>query len=427
MKKYFSHAPTSRNCHIYRMLQANGKKRALSFHTPGHKVSKWDITELSYSDCLANPTDVILRAQRDVEDIVRSKASEFLTDGSTSGVYTLLYLLKEKGVKKVALSPFSHISVFRACALFGLNPVIIEGQTPFSQPTAREMEEALLRADALFLTSPNYYGKIADLPLARAVCDEQNKPLVIDGAHGGHLHADPVLYAGKYADAWVDGAHKSMPAMTQGALVSVAREDWVEDLRKIVPLFRTTSPSYPILASIEYAFKYPENEKLAVASRAFMQANRHRIYQSDDWTKVCVRFGRHCPRVSAWLEKQGIYAEFQDGEYLLFYLSPATKVKDFERLKRKLLAAFVLFPVEESEPTTPFEKAPVSGEKEWVEIEKAEGRVAASSFGLFPPCLPLAVDGQRIDGEILRRLQSGGHTFGVEAGKVCVYTEGEKV
>ena len=96
MKRIFSHAKTAKKCHVLKMLK--GQKEHVSFHTPGHKAPGWDITELSYSDCLADPTGVILRAQKDVETIVKSAASEFLTDGSTSGVYTLLYILKQKGV-----------------------------------------------------------------------------------------------------------------------------------------------------------------------------------------------------------------------------------------------------------------------------------------------------------------------------------------
>ncbi|MBQ8428272.1 MAG: hypothetical protein IJX18_03355, partial [Clostridia bacterium] len=307
MKRFFSHKKTASACHIYSMLTKAARGTHLSFHTPGHKHPKWDLTELSFSDCLADPTGCLLRAREDVEKIVGAKGSEFLTDGSTSGVYSLLYILKEKGIKRIALSPYSHVSVFRACALFGLQPVLLEAQTPLSQPTEKQMREGLFKADALLLTSPNYYGTIADLSAARRLCDEQKKFFIVDGAHGGHLHYKPWQYAGSYADGWVDGAHKSLPAMTQGALVSVAREDWVEDLRKIVPLFRTTSPSYPVMASVEYAFKYPRNPALEMQASAFIRENSHRIYQSGDWTKICARFGANSIRANEWFEKRGIY------------------------------------------------------------------------------------------------------------------------
>ena len=79
-------------------------------------------------------------------------------------------------------------------------------------------------ADALLLTSPDYYGNIADLSAIRAFCNQTGKLLLIDGAHGGHLHFHKDLYAGAYADMWVDGVHKSLPALTQGAVVSARTE-----------------------------------------------------------------------------------------------------------------------------------------------------------------------------------------------------------
>ncbi len=426
MKEIFSHKGTARRCHIYQTLKNAATKKHLSFHTPGHKVARWDVTELSYSDCLADPKGCILQARTDLEKIVGAKGSEILTDGSTSGVYALLYLWKEKGVKRIALSPFSHVSAFRACALFGLQPVLLEGQTALSQPTVAQMEQALSEADALFLTSPNYYGTIADLAAARALCDRQNKPLIVDGAHGGHLHGLP-QYAGKYADGWVDGVHKSLPALTQGALVSVNNAALVEDFRRIVPLFRTTSPSYPVMASVEYALKYPRNLSLEKAAAAFAQRYGHRIYSGGDWTKLVVLFGAASCKAEKWLEERGIYAEFCDGKYLLFYLSPATKKREFAYLVKKLTEAFSLFPVEEevapvASPIITQQDAPA----EWIEIDNAVGRVAASDFGLFPPCLPLCVKGQMIDGQTVEKMIRAKHTFGTKDGKIRVYQQGEK-
>ncbi len=428
MEKIFSHAKTAKKCHVLQMLK--GQKGHVSFHTPGHKTPGWDITELSYSDCLAHPTGALLRAREDVEKIIGSKASEFLTDGSTSGVYALLSICKRKGVKKMAVSPFSHVSVFRGLAMMGIEPVLIEGQTALSQPTEKEMQAALCEADGILLTSPNYYGAIADLSAARRLCDKENKYFVVDGAHGAHLHHKPWQYAGSYADGWVDGAHKSLPAMTQGALVSVKREDWVDDLREAAATFRTTSPSYPILASIEYAYKYPRNPVLEGLASTFARENSHRIYFGGDWTKICVLFAGKAQAANDWFEKQGLYPEFCDGKFVLFYLSPATKIARFKKLIKAVQRAFTLFPVTEEEREQVFAPPRIngakSGEKEWVEIEKAVGRVAAGAFGLFPPCLPLVCDGQVVEEQAIARLKRAQHTFGVKDGKVVVYTKGEK-
>ena len=79
------------------MLFKSGKEKHLSFHTPGHKAGKWDITELAYSDNLSSPSGCIAEAERDVAQILGAKKSFILTDGSTAGVLAMLYAAKTLG------------------------------------------------------------------------------------------------------------------------------------------------------------------------------------------------------------------------------------------------------------------------------------------------------------------------------------------
>ena len=120
--------------------------------------------------------------------------------------------------------------------------------------------------------------------------------------------------------------------MTQGAVVSARTLKQAEDLKEAVDIFRTTSPSYPIMASVEYAVKYRENPKLEREVLRFIRSNPSRIYFGGDWTKLCVRFGESSFLVEKYLEKKGVYAEFCDGNILMFYLSPATKIREFSIL-----------------------------------------------------------------------------------------------
>lgn len=323
------------NCRIADMLRAQ-KKGHISFHTPGHKRAGADITELSYSDNLYSPHGVIERAERDVAEILGATRSFLLTDGSTCGVFSMIYCVKASGGKRLAVPAFSHPSVFHACKVLGIEPVII-AQTAKEgiplQPTEKEIAEAVKKADALLLTSPDYYGNFPPLEAARALLEEVDKLFLIDGAHGGHLHFTD-LHAGKYADLWVDGVHKSLPALTQGAVVSAKTEKWSEVLKEAVRVFRTTSPSYPILASVEYAVKYPRNEQIEILAQSFKIANK--CIMNADWTKILVRFGSQSDAAQEYLEKNGIYPEFNDGNYLMFYLSPCTKPQELKRLGKMI-------------------------------------------------------------------------------------------
>ena len=337
MRNFRLDKETLKACAIFSMLKTHAKRRHVSFHMPGNKWGKWDITELSFSDNLSSPSGCIAAAERDIARILGADRSFILTNGSTSGVFSMLDAAKRAGVKTVAAPQASHKSLFNACALLGLTPFLFTQKTQKGVPaplteqdlaTEKGEDGAFMRAfenaDALFLTLPDYYGNVPDLKRLRALCEKSGKLLLIDGAHGGHLHFDKTVYAGASADMWVDGVHKSLPALTQGAIVSARTPALSELLGESVGTFRSTSPSYPVMASVEYAVKYPRNVALEAEVRAFVAAHKDRLYQNKDWTKVCALFGNAAFEVQDELERRGIYPEFADGNAVLFYLSPAT-------------------------------------------------------------------------------------------------------
>ena len=450
MKRFLKNKAVLKDCKIYQVLSESAKKKHLSFHTPGHKIGKWDITELSFSDNLSCPRGCIAEAERDIANCIGAKKSFILTDGSTSGVLSMLYAAKTLGVQSIAFCQNSHKSIFNGCQMLGLTALIYPSEErekiPFP-PTMSALNtkfgSVLSAADALFFTSPDYYGNVADLAAVREYCDKTGKLLLIDGAHGGHLHFDKDLYAGAYADMWVDGVHKNLPAFTQGALVSARTDLAAEALRKAVDIFRTTSPSYPIMASVEYAVKYPRNETLEKSVRDFAN-NNPRIYLGADWTKLCVVFGNSAFEVEKELENQGVYAEFCDGHTLMFYLSPATTAKQWISLQKILIGLFEKYPLasaqvsqtteisqkeqilqEFEEQNTPSLPSCSQYATEWVAISQTNGRICALQCGMFPPCTPLLTDGERVTSEKLRLLEKSSNVFGLKDGKMLVYVEKE--
>ena len=413
-----------KQCHIFQMLKAHARKKHLSFHTPGHKNGKWDITELSYSDNLVSPNGCIARAQRDITQILGSEKSFIITDGSTLGIHAMLYTAKRLGVKTLAISPLSHQSVFSGLAIFDLQAVT------FVSPSVEHIAPALENADALLITSPDYYGNIPNLSAISALCKSQNKLLIIDGAHGGHLHFDKNLYAGTYADLWVDGVHKSLPALTQGAVVSAKSEKTANALQESVLALRTSSPSYPNMASVEYAVKYPEHKRLENAVREFANKYPLRVSVNQDWTKLCVYFGKHAFKAQKALEQRGIYPEFCDGENVLFYLSPATKIRDVKRLKKTLDKAFIKYPCVKKETDYQIPAPSLflkDVETEWVELEKSIGQICAVSCGLFPPCTPLIHAGEVIEESKIETLKKAKNAFGLKEGAICIVKEARQL
>ncbi len=413
------------DCRIYNMLAA--APRHLSFHTPGHKEGKWDITELSFSDNLANPTGVLKEAQADVAKILGAARSFLLTDGSTCGVLSMLYAAKPA---KLVFSAAAHKSVYNACRLLGIEQIVLDveyrGGIP-QQPTPSAIASALQNAGmgagkgtaAVLLTSPDYYGNVADHAAVRRICEESGALLLCDGAHGGHLHGTP-LHAGAWCDLWVDGVHKSLPAFTQGAVVSARTEPLGARLAAAVDVFRTTSPSYPILAGVEYAVKYPRNLRLEKAAEEFKC--RFHAYENADWTKIVLSYGKNAAKVAAALEGAGIYPEFCDGGNILFYLSPAQPLAQLKKLVSALQPFEGLRAGGQNEAPMPVYRAGKrTGKTEWVPLKDALGRTCARDAGLFPPCLPVICAGQRIEKEHIQRLSGATGVYGIEEGRIAVY------
>lgn len=433
MSGIFKNKGVLRDCKIYQMLKKNAKGKRLVMHMPGHKAGKWDITELSYSDNLASPRGCIAEAESAIAEILGADKSFLLTDGSTCGVHAMLYAAKLLGVQKIALSENMHQSVFYGCRLLGITPLVYtekEAQKISFPPTMyelkRDFSEILRAADALFVTSPNYYGRVADLAEMRKYCQETGKLFLVDGAHGGHLHFDKKRYAGSYADMWVDGVHKSLPALTQGAVVSAKSEKYSAALWEGVRSFRTTSPSYPIMASVEYAVKYPRNERLEQAAYALMDGKR--IVQTDDWTKICVLFGKRAFEANAALEQAGVYAELCDGNTVLFYLSPATKKRDFEKLKKWIFSLLKKYPYEAEKGLERIHTPLVcieNKETEWTGLQGAAGKICAADCGIFPPCTPLIRSGERIEKAQIELLRKATNTYGLSEGKILTVKEEE--
>lgn len=437
---------------IYSMLKKYAKAKK-GFHIPGHKGSgefkgkfgdaSLDITELTFSDNLHSPKGVIAEAERDIAGILGAKRSYITTDGSTSGIFAMLHCAARIG-NKIIVFRNSHASVWNACSFLGLEPLVVQGpdKEGILQPPTAEIIERLVSNDpnivGLLATSPDYYGTIAPLGEYAEVLKKYNRFLFVDGAHGSHLaFYNREIYAGKYADMWVDGAHKTLPSLTQGAIVNVNNEELLGLAEGAMDIFRTTSPSYPIMASVEYGVKYlansPKNFSLAKDAAEELRADESLTFvQTPDWTKLLLDFkplGVSPDKVLPKLEKKGIYPEFSDGRYILFYLSPMTSVAEIKGIKnnilkiiknKKLKNTFKERPhVLDGERSYAFQYA-IKRPSEWVELNQSIGRICAKNAGLMPPCIPVVVTGEVITSAAVDALTHAKSVYGIRSGKICV-------
>lgn len=412
---------TLKKCRIYGMLKEN--KRHVSFHTPGHKYGKWDITELSYSDNLSNPSGVLKAAEEDISKETGAFGSFILTDGSTSGI---MAMVRASGAKRILIPRHSHKSVYNAAEICGATLRIAENEERdgISRPLSlSRIARNISGCDAFLLTYPDYYGNLSDLKSIREICDRNGALLLIDGAHGSMFKGTP-LYAGLYADMWVDGVHKNLPALTQGALVCCREEKFYSALKDAVGVFRTTSPNYIIMASVEFAEKYPGNEKIEKYAEEFKLKSG--AYKNGDWSKAVFSFGDNAFKAEEFFERRGVYPEFCDGQNIMFYFSCVTKKREIDRLYALLKRCKVKFTSEKNKKTESG-TLPHGKETEKIPLGESAGRVAAKACGLFPPCIPIICDGEEITPFIRDRLKEAANTYGTEDGLIEVYKkEGAK-
>lgn len=442
------------NYYIYNQLQKYKGIRK-SFHVPGHKAkgefakffkdADMDITELSYSDNLACPESIIAAAQNDIAEILGARASYILTDGSTSGILTLLYAASRRG-NKIIIPRNAHQSVWNGCKVLGLEPVVVQGGADngvILPPDAEQLERLLVNdvsIAGMLVTHPDYYGNFAPLADYAIILKRYSRLLLVDEAHGAHLAFEPEKrgYAGVYADAWVDGAHKTLATLTQGAILSVNNEKILSDIEEGLNIFRTSSPSYPIMASVEYGVKYMKNNrrileraKLAAAEFA-IKAGAFKFYPSDDWTKICVDMRPlkiSADEAQKVLEKKGIYCEFSDGRYLVFYISSQITKRDMTELRAALFKVATNKKLQNS--YIPRQAVPVSPRtysylyankqpNELLPLKQAVGRMSARNVGITPPCIPIIVAGETITEQAVAKLTAAHSTFGIVNGEIKV-------
>ncbi|NLW10995.1 MAG: hypothetical protein GX028_03150, partial [Clostridiaceae bacterium] len=273
---------------ITALLQLNSAGR-FSWHMPGHHNGRqwpeWlrsnlhllDTTELSGSDDLLAPEGPARQSLEQVSILSGAAWSRYLTAGSTSGILSMLAACPGRG-GRILMSRVCHQSVMHAAALLDLNIVWIkpslwpeappENNEPMTLLPQISLADVQLAAangdfDAVFLTSPDYYGSCAEIAAISEFAHANNASVLVDEAHGAHLsleHIDlPASAMRQGADICVQSLHKTLPALTSAAVIHVSvaavssnRID-LQRLESSLKIFHTSSPSFVIAATAEYA------------------------------------------------------------------------------------------------------------------------------------------------------------------------------
>jgi len=252
-------------------------KNKIMMHMPGHKggkgfsgpfgdnLIKFDVTELPGLDNLHRPSGVIKKSMDECAKAFGAVKSIFLVNGSSSGIHAMLLSSFKKG-DRVLVSRNCHYSVINGLILFGIKPVFVmprynEEWQLVIPAEAEEWEKALYKnpdVKGAIVTSPDYYGLCAPVSELSGIMHASGKLLLVDEAHGAHFVFSrklPPTALSLGADMSVQSFHKTLPALTQAAVLHIgSRRVDFQKVQKAVSMLTTTSPSYMIMASIEYAY-----------------------------------------------------------------------------------------------------------------------------------------------------------------------------
>ena len=239
----------------------------------GHKYFTCDYSEIEGFDNLSEPRGIIKSAQEKAADIYNTKATFFLTNGSTSGIVAAMYAVLNKG-DKVVIARNCHKSVYNGLVLTGTVPIWLipqynEDWGIFETINLDYLEEIFVRnhdVKAFIMTNPTYEGAMSDIYRISAVCRKYNVLLIVDEAHGALWNFNKALGTPSIvqgADIVVQSLHKTAGALNPSALLHISRESSVDQnkIQQALNLITTTSPSYPILVNIESTIDFLSSQR----------------------------------------------------------------------------------------------------------------------------------------------------------------------
>ncbi|MBR4891370.1 MAG: aminotransferase class V-fold PLP-dependent enzyme [Clostridia bacterium] len=419
-------------------------RTTVPMHMPGHKRNarflgkglpyNIDITEIDGFDNLHDLSGVLKETADLASKLYGSKKAFPLVNGSTCGILASMYALASpKG--SVLLSRNCHKSVYNGIELLNLEPHYIVPETDelgvFKEITPEAVENALKMHENIslvILTSPTYEGVISDISAISEVCKKYGAKLLLDAAHGAHLGLtnenknDLTTKSG--ADVVVMSLHKTMPSLTQTALLHICSDNVDENkIKSALSVFETSSPSYPLLASIDLCIRTVmcNKEKLFKSFdkrlSSFYESTKNlkniKVRCFDDPSKVIIS----CDGVSgSYLaeilrRKYKIEVEMACPLYCLAITSICDSSKNFKRLKKALSSMDISLCREErivfktlKEFNPEYCEIPsqaVKKQGEMVLIDDALGFESLEYLWAYPPGIPLIVPGEIITEDVL--------------------------
>ena len=420
---------------IVDFIKKYDKSGALRLHTPGHKgkdilgFERYDITELDGADELFSPSGIIAESEKNASEIF-GVPTYYSAEGSSLCIRAMIYLLTQiRGQRPVIVAgrnahkSFIYAAAMTDAELIFTNPH--ENDTYLSVTvTADDVEEAIKASEkpvsAVFITTPDYPGKMTNLSKISGVCKKYGALLIVDCAHGAYLHFTELEDPLTYADMCCSSAHKTLPALTGAAYLHVKYPVSAKAVKAAMAAFASTSPSYLILASLDMLNPYLTEHKKRLAEfipqvdelKNKLKNKGFELY-GDEPLKITVNgaeYGYSGKEISEYLIKKGVYPEYCDGKYITFMLTPEIKESGIERLYDALSFLSRKQPIETKPQKIITAKRVMSvreaffSVKETLPTRMCAGRVCSDVNISCPPAVCPLICGELIEEDMIQTL-----------------------
>ena len=412
------------------------ERSGLRLHMPGHKgadflgMEQLDITEVSGADSLYEAEGIIARSERNASRLLGCRTL-YSAEGSSQCIRAMLYLamIHAKGqgrAPRIAAGRNAHKTFLTAAALLDLD---VDWLYPRKKTgylscdlSSGELDDYLLSAErkptAVYVTSPDYLGHILDISGLADVCHRHDVLLLVDNAHGAYLRFLP---ESKHpcdlgADLCCDSAHKTLPVLTGGAYLHLAKQmDQIvgEQAKNALMIFGSTSPSYLILQSLDgansYLLNYPQRLSAFIHEvqklKDRLMRHGYTLY-GEEPLKITIEtkpFGYTGCQLAEFLREWEMEPEFADRDHLVLMLTPELEADALEQVADALCQLSRLDAITESAPdfSTPRQAISIReamlSPAEVVTVEDSIGRILAVPSVGCPPAVPILVCGEVID------------------------------
>ncbi len=383
------------------------------WHMPGHKRKAcygdfqdaflaWDVTEVPGTDDLYLPEGFIGKSLAMLKDIYQTCGTYYVVNGATGGIFTAIAACTKPGD-----------AILEAADTFAFTS-FIDGYVDADD--VERLCESHPEIAAVVVTSPTYEGVISDIAQIARVAHAHHVRVIVDEAHGAHLPFLKPEYSAIHmgADVVVQSLHKTLPAMTQTAVIHVCTEELVKPVEQALEIFLSSSPSYIFMMNMEAAIRYMADHDFTEYEnnlREFREncAKLPQITMIEkeavcaagaygyDETRLVYSAAVPGPELLAMLADKGdVVCEMAGRKHVVLISTVRDGQEDFEQLYRTLKMCDVALTKEGDH-----EKERCAGQEE---LQKLAGTLARAPIYVYPPGSYIVNTGEIITAETVEKL-----------------------